>query len=134
MRSFVDASVIVAILGDEIDAYEQAARVRDSVEPFTSPLAMWEAAAALARRNVCTPEQAMKDVEELMEVGGIQCVSIGQGEAALAIRAFALFGKGTGHPAQLNLGDCFAYACAKANDARLLYKGDDFAKTDLAAC
>jgi ribonuclease VapC len=41
------------------------------------------------------------------------------------------YGKGR-HPARLNMGDCFAYACAKTNDARLLYKGDDFSHTDLA--
>lgn len=132
MTTFVDASVIVAILGDEIDAYDQAARIRDSVEPFTSPLAIWEAAVALARRNRCSTDKARQDVEELMEVGGVRCTPIAAREAELALQAFEAFGKGTGHPAQLNMGDCFAYACAKANGARLLYKGDDFSQTDLA--
>lgn len=132
MTTFVDASVIVAILGDEIDAYEQAARVRDSVDPCTSPLAIWEASVALARRLLCTPQKARQDVEELMEVGGIRCTPIDQRVADLAIEAFGSFGKGTGHPARLNMGDCFAYACAKANNAQLLYKGDDFARTDIA--
>ena len=45
--------------------------------------------------------------------------------------AYAQFGRGR-HPAALNMGDCFAYACAKSNQARLLYTGEDFAKTDLA--
>ena len=44
----------------------------------------------------------------------------------------ARFGKGSGHPAQLNLGDCFAYAMAKQHGVPLLYKGDDFSQTDLA--
>jgi ribonuclease VapC len=56
---------------------------------------------------------------------------IGERELRLAIEAHSRYGKGR-HPAALNLGDCFAYACAKANGARLLYVGDDFAKTDLA--
>ena len=48
------------------------------------------------------------------------------------VPAAALYGKAVGHPADLNFGDCFAYACAKAHTTTLIYKGDDFAKTDLA--
>ena len=47
------------------------------------------------------------------------------------LQAFARYGKGRGHPAQLNLGDCFIYAQAKLVGASLLYKGDDFSKTDI---
>ena len=49
-----------------------------------------------------------------------------------AFRAAMKYGKSVGHPADLNFGDCFAYACAKAYRLGLIYKGDDFAKTDLA--
>lgn len=58
-------------------------------------------------------------------------VSIGAKEAIIATAAYDRYGKGR-HPARLNMSDCFAYACAKTHDARLLYKGDDFSKTDLA--
>lgn len=58
-------------------------------------------------------------------------VAIGSAEIAGALDAYQHYGKGR-HPAKLNMGDCFAYACAKANDARLLYKGNDFVHTDLA--
>jgi ribonuclease VapC len=51
--------------------------------------------------------------------------------ASLAIKAFADYGKGSGHPAQLNLADCLSYACAKAQSIPLLYKGKDFSHTDL---
>ena len=51
--------------------------------------------------------------------------------AHLALEAFARYGKGRGHPARLNLGDCFIYAQAKVGGASLLYKGDDFSKTDI---
>jgi ribonuclease VapC len=54
---------------------------------------------------------------------------IGERELALAMDAYARFGKGR-HPAKLNMGDCCAYACAQANDALLLFKGSDFTKTD----
>ena len=51
--------------------------------------------------------------------------------AHLALEAFDRYGKGRGHPGRLNLGDCFMYAQAKAGGASLLYKGDDFSKTDI---
>ena len=51
--------------------------------------------------------------------------------AHVALEAFARYGKGRGHPARLNLGDCFIYAQAKVAGASLLYKGDDFSKTDI---
>ncbi|HET6195707.1 MAG TPA: type II toxin-antitoxin system VapC family toxin, partial [Acetobacteraceae bacterium] len=53
-----------------------------------------------------------------------------QPEFDLATEAYAQFGKGR-HPAALNMGDCFAYACARTNGARLLFKGRDFARTDI---
>jgi len=49
-----------------------------------------------------------------------------------ALEAARTYGRAAGHPAALNLGDCFAYACAKAAGVPLLYKGSDFAQTDLA--
>jgi len=52
--------------------------------------------------------------------------------ARFAVKAFADYGKGRGHPAQLNLADCLSYGCAKAQGVPLLYEGDDFARTDLA--
>ncbi|MGH7046475.1 MAG: hypothetical protein ACREE2_08810 [Stellaceae bacterium] len=53
-------------------------------------------------------------------------------EAHIALAAFAHYGKGRGHPAQLNLGDCFAYAMARSTRTTLLFKGDDFTKTDIS--
>ena len=70
-------------------------------------------------------------VERYIVAANMSFVSIGRREWELATAAYARFGKGR-HPAGLNMGDCFAYACAKANDAKLLYKGEDFEKTDLA--
>jgi len=131
MSGFVDASILVSILGDEPDALEQAARVRDTADPFTSPVAIWETVIALVRSGRRTPEEARRDVSELMAAGGIRVAPIGAEEGQLAVQAFVDFGKGR-HPANLNMGDCFAYACARANNARLLYKGDDFIHTDLA--
>ena len=62
---------------------------------------------------------------------GARLVSIGAIECTIALKAYATYGRGR-HPAALNIGDCFAYACAEAAGAKLLYKGGDFALTDLA--
>jgi uncharacterized protein with PIN domain len=56
--------------------------------------------------------------------------SIGERECDFAEKAYAEYGKGR-HPAALNMGDCYAYACARANRAKLLFKGKDFTKTDI---
>lgn len=61
-----------------------------------------------------------------------EIVTIGKAEQRLALDAYARFGKGQ-HPAKLNMGDCFAYACARANGLPLLFKGNDFGQTDIEA-
>jgi ribonuclease VapC len=66
-------------------------------------------------------------------VAGVHAVSITETEAETALAAFSRYGKGRGHPAQLNLGDCFAYAMAKNHRTALLFKGEDFGKTDISA-
>ena len=58
-------------------------------------------------------------------------ISPGHEEIEIASHAFASYGKGSGHPAQLNFGDLFAYALAKSRDIPLLFKGNDFAQTDV---
>jgi ribonuclease VapC len=71
-------------------------------------------------------------VNDFVASATLEIVPIGKAEYAEAFRAFARFGKGR-HPARLNLGDCFAYACARLHQAPLLFKGDDFTRTDVAA-
>ena len=75
---------------------------------------------------------ARATVQGFIELNDLKFVAIGEREFDLATQAYAEFGKGQ-HPAALNMGDCFAYACAKANRAKLLFKGEDFAKTDIAS-
>ena len=69
--------------------------------------------------------------QRLFEAAGVAVQPIQPETAHVALEAFARYGKGRGHPARLNLGDCFIYAQAKAGGASLLYKGDDFSKTDI---
>jgi ribonuclease VapC len=67
-----------------------------------------------------------------VETAAIRVVPVTDSDAETALDAFARYGKGQGHPAQLNLGDCFAYAVARNHRAAMLFKGGDFARTDLS--
>jgi len=71
-------------------------------------------------------------LQEFAEEAELRLAAIGEREFDLALQAFSRFGKGR-HPARLNMGDCFAYACAKFHGVPLLFKGDDFALTDIDA-
>jgi uncharacterized protein with PIN domain len=68
-------------------------------------------------------------VRQFLDTLAFKLVGIGERELDLAADAYTRFGRGR-HPAALNMGDCFAYACARANQTPLLFKGDDFGRTD----
>lgn len=131
MKIFVDASAIVAIVAGEADADSLAVELRRSTDRLYSAMAKWEAVSAIARIFSSPLLIARTRVESFITEARMRLVPIGEAEAAIALDAFVAYGKGR-HKASLNMGDCFAYACAKANGAKLLYKGDDFAQTDLA--
>ena len=132
MRLFVDASAIVAILLDEPGA-ANLGDVLDSAEfPMWSAVSCWETISAMRRFRAYDLAVARAEVESYAASRGVELAAIGEAERRGALSAYERFGKGTRHPARLNMGDCFAYACAKANGAKLLYKGDDFIHTDLA--
>jgi ribonuclease VapC len=126
----IDASALVAVLLREPEAVYLVQAIADARSPFTSPVALFETTVALMRVNRWSAEKAEAAVRELLKTASIEVRAINDATASLAASAFDRFGKGR-HPAGLNLGDCFAYACAKANDAPLLYKGGDFTKTDI---
>ena len=131
MTTFIDASVLVAVMGFESDALEWTEMIADAEKPSTSAIAMWETVRAVSRLRGIAPERAQSELAAVLVQGCIEIVPIGEQEAKQAILAHVSYGKGN-HPAKLNMGDCFAYACAKTNNARLLYKGSDFSETDLA--
>ena len=128
---FVDASAIVAVLTGEPEADALADLLDGAVSPVTSPIAVFEAVLGVCRKRHVSVEEAEKDVREFLEIAGVELVPITGREAETALAAFSRYGKGRGHPAQLNLGDCFAYAVAKNYQTALLFKGDDFTKTDI---
>jgi ribonuclease VapC len=128
---FVDASAIVAMMTDEEDAISIAERLDRIERRLTSPIAVYEATAALARLKGRGVADATNGVYEFLRRLKITVIALPPEAAPIAIEAFARFGKGQGHPAQLNMGDCFAYACARHFGEPLLYKGADFSRTDI---
>ena len=131
MTLFLDASATVAMIAGESGAESLAVRLDADPDRIASPVSRWEAIVALRRSHRFDWSYAQKTVDDFLQDRNVRLVPIGEAEAMLATDAYVTYGKGQ-HPAKLNMGDCFAYACAKSNAARLLYKGDDFARTDLA--
>ena len=129
---FVDASAWVAILADEPEAavFEERLLQADGVR--VSPVVVWETVRAVAKIIQVEPVRAAELTRTYMTKMNARAVTIGALEEAVALEAHTRFGKGV-HPAKLNMGDCFAYACAKVHGVPLLYKGGDFALTDIEA-
>jgi ribonuclease VapC len=127
---FIDTSVIVAILSKESDATEFANKI-EAAQCCTSALVILEAAMRLATKLGIDPVAVEQRIQALMDEARITIAPMDARTASLAIKAFADYGKGRGHPAQLNSADCLSYACAKAQSIPLLSKGKDFSHTDL---
>lgn len=127
---FVDASALCAVLLGESDHAVFDERIARSSEALTSPIAVWETVRALVRVQGGEVEGVLGDVERYLARSEVGIVEIPAQAHRLALDAFDRFGKGR-HPAALNMGDCFAYACARSLGVPLLYKGDDFTRTDI---
>ena len=130
MTIFVDASALIAIIGREPEAGALSDRLDADHDRLCSAVSVWETVAGLVRSHAFAVEDARERVRLFLEAGSIRFVPIGEAEFDLAVEAYARFGRGR-HPAALNMGDCHAYACAKAHGAVLLFKGDNFARTDI---
>ena len=124
----LDSSVVVAILRAE-PGYERFVEAIDSTEAaIMSNANFLEVAIVMIRRFGAASLSRLQHVRASLSV---ELRPVDEQQLEYAIGAYAGFGKGTGHPARLNYGDCFAYALARATDCPLLYKGDDFARTDI---
>lgn len=125
----VDTSALVAIFADEPERDLFTALLSGSERNLVAGGSWVEFATVLIRRfGVTRPQLVQRELREAFSLS-IQAVTTEQ--VTLAIDGYARFGRGSGHLAGLNLGDCFAYALAKATGEPLLFKGDDFAQTDL---
>lgn len=128
---FIDSSALVAIIAPEEEGRLLSDQLDAAPEPVTSSLAIYETVLALVRIRRAAVAEAMMIVLEYLQRARILTLPIGADAHVIALRAHEYYGKGTGHPAQLNMGDCFSYAMAKTRGVPLLYKGDDFRHTDL---
>jgi len=127
---FIDTSVIVAILSKEPDATEFANKI-EAASCCTSALVILEAAMRLSTKLRIDPVAVEQRIQALLDAANITLAPMDARTASLVVKAYADYGKGRGHPAQLNLADCLSYACAKAQNMPLLFKGKDFSHTDL---
>jgi ribonuclease VapC len=128
---FVASSVFVAILTNEPEARDFAEAIEAASQCYTCGIARLETVMTVSTRLDVAPAEVDAAFDRLIEERGIGVVDISDAIAREAVGAFARYGKGRGHPARLNLGDCLIYASAKAHRQPLLYKGADFARTDI---
>jgi ribonuclease VapC len=128
---FVDASALLAILLKEPDGRHFSEEMERSQRLCTSPVAVYEMVSAIMRVNRWPLREARARVQAAIDTAEIDVIPITREIGELALEAFERYGKGR-HRAALNMGDCFSYACAQSLRMRLLYKGVDFAHTDLA--
>ena len=126
----VDTSALLAILLGEPERAQCQAALEAADQAVMSVGTLIEAR-IVARGKGGDPMVALLDA--LIEQAGIAIVAVSEDHAEIANAGFIQYGKGNRHTAQLNFGDLFAYALAKSNNAPLLFKGDDFAATDVAA-
>jgi ribonuclease VapC len=124
----VDTSVLIAILKEEPDSAEFLTAM-NSAETLEMSAASYLETGIVTDRNMDPLLTAR--VDDIISALGIIIAPVTEGQARLAREAYRRFGKGTGHPAGLNFGDCFSYALSKERQEPLLFKGDDFAQCDV---
>ena len=120
----VDTSALMAIVLDEAEADACIAALEAEDDLLISAATVAELLIVAARRNIGG------ELLRLIDGLGLEVVAVSPASARRVARAYEQWGKGM-HPAALNFGDCFAYEVAKEHACRLLYIGDDFAKTDV---
>jgi ribonuclease VapC len=126
----VDTSAIIAILRDEPEAENFRAILQGNPAPKMSTATYVEAGLVVdSDRNPMLSRQ----LDEFLRAAGIELRPVTIEKARLAREAYRDFGRGSGHRAKLNFGDCFAYALAKELGEPLLFKGSDFSRTDVEA-
>jgi ribonuclease VapC len=124
----VDTSALIAILRDEDDAPDIALAIERSEIRRISAANYLETAVVI---DASRDPIASRRFDELIDTAELRIEPVTHAQARIARDAYRDFGKGSGHKAGLNFGDCFAYALAKSTGEALLFKGDDFSHTDL---
>lgn len=129
----IDTSAAVSIFHQEDDAALHAERIDADDDPVMSVANLLEASIVLRTFKRLNADEAEKWLNEFLVIAGVRIEAVTLDQISAARKAHMIFGKGTGHGAALNFGDCFAYALAKILDAPLLFKGGDFTETDLTS-
>jgi ribonuclease VapC len=124
----LDASAIIAILRQEPEAQEFADAMEQATALRVSAANYVEAAIVIDSEK---DSIASRRLDEFLRRAAVEISPITAEQAVLAREAYRNFGRGSGHPAKLNFGDCFAYALAVATGDVLLSKGDEFRKAGL---
>lgn len=128
----VDSSAVIAIFRQERDADHIARRIATDDDPVMSAANLVETSIVLRGLKDIPAERAERWLDDFIAAAGIRIEPVTADQANAARAAHLQFGKGTGHRAALNYGDCFAYALARAMEAPVLCKGNDFRLTDIA--
>jgi ribonuclease VapC len=123
----LDTSALVALLLDEPEAEEFRAAVEEDTTRLVSAATLLETALIIEARK---GEPGGRELDTLIQKADIVVVAVEAEHVSEARRAYRRFGKGR-HPAGLNFGDVFAYVLARMSGEPLLFKGDDFARTDI---
>jgi ribonuclease VapC len=126
----IDTSALIAILCDEPEARRFADAIEAATERRISAATYVELTAVI---DAGRDPVASRLVDELLAAARVVIEPVTEAQARIAREAYRDFGKGSGHAAGLNFGDCFAYGLAKATGESLLFKGDDFSRTDIVA-
>ena len=124
----VDSSAIIAWVQAEREADIVMEAIVEAPSLFMSAFNVFETKTVLSRRF---PGPGLEQFDMIVENLGMRIVPFDTSQASIAFDAYLRFGRGSGHPAQLNLGDCAAYALAHSLDLPLLFKGNDFIHTDV---
>ncbi|MEY9626300.1 type II toxin-antitoxin system VapC family toxin [Sinorhizobium fredii] len=125
----IDTSAVVAIAFNEPEGETYEEKVVDAPRRFMSAATVLELAIVIEAR---LGEAGAAELDLWLHKAGVEIVAVDAEQIAVARRAWRSYGKGR-HPAGLNYGDCFSYALAKSRSEPLLYKGDDFSRTDIEA-
>ena len=126
----VDTSALIAILRDAEDAMAYARAIANAAISRISAATYVETAAVI---DASRDPIASRRFDELLHEAQFAIEPVTEVQARIAREAYRDFGRRSGHPARLNFGDCFAYALAKAMNEPLLFKGDDFTRTDITS-
>jgi len=126
----IDTSAIIAILRDEPEAMSCARAIADTTMRRVSAVNFVESAVVI---DASRDPIATRRFDDFVKDANISIEPVTETQAQIARDAYRDFGKGSGHPAKLNFGDCFAYALARESGEPLLFKGGDFAHTDISA-